>query len=227
MLGDAAIAMWWDMDRARREEFEHWHTHEHFPERLAIPGFLRGSRWASADGGDGFFVMYELDRHETLTSAAYLARLDQPTPWSTQLMPHHRNMVRSQCRVLETTGSGLSRHALTLRLSPAPEREDELRAFLRQVSRRFAAEAGGTAAHVLRTESPAIPVTTEQAIRGGRDAAADWIFIGNAYDDHVLQALRQADLADAELVEHGALPQVVQGHYVLSCAATPADLRRR
>ena len=226
MLGDAAIAMWWDMDRARREEFEDWHTHEHFRERLAIPGFLRGSRWASADGGDGFFVMYELDRYETLTSAAYLARLNQPTPWSTQLMPHHRNMVRSQCRVLETTGSGLSRHALTLRLSPAPNREDELREYIRQVSRRFAAGPGGTAAHVLRTESPAIPVTTEQAIRGGRDAAADWIFIGNAYDEHVLQALRAVELADAVLVERGALPAVVQGHYVLSCAATPADLRR-
>jgi hypothetical protein len=226
MLGDAAVAMWWDMDRARREEFEDWHTHEHFPERLAIPGFLRGSRWASADGGDGFFVMYELDRYETLTSAAYLERLNRPTPWSTQLMPHHRNMVRSQCRVLETAGIGLARHALTLRLSPAAGRADELRGFLRDVAHRFAVTPGASAAHVLRTESPALPVTTEQSIRGGRDAAADWIFIGNGYDARVLQTLRESDLADAALVEHGALPAVVQGHYVLSCAATPADLRR-
>jgi hypothetical protein len=226
MLGEAAVAMWWDMDRARREEFEDWHTHEHFPERLAIPGFLRGSRWASTDGGDGFFVMYELDRFETLTSAAYLARLNQPTPWSTQLMPHHRNMIRSQCRVLETTGIGLSRFALTLRLSPAAGRADQLREFLRQVARRFSVRPGASAAHVLRTESPAIPVTTEQAIRGGRDAAADWIFIGNGYDADVLQTLRRVDLDDAVLVEHGALPDVVQGHYVLSCAAIPADLRR-
>ena len=61
LLGSAAIAMWWDMAPAHRVEFEDWHSHEHFAERLGIPGFLRGSRWADAAGGNGFFVMYELD----------------------------------------------------------------------------------------------------------------------------------------------------------------------
>ena len=100
LLGEAAIAMWWDMDPNMREEFEHWHSHEHFPERLSIPGFLRGSRWVQADGGNGFFIMYELDAYTTLSSPHYLERLNQPTPWSTKLMPYHANMVRSQCRVL-------------------------------------------------------------------------------------------------------------------------------
>jgi len=223
MLGKAAIAMWWDMDPAWREEFEDWHTHEHFPERLGIAGFLRGSRWASADGGDGFFVMYELDRHETLASPEYLARLNQPTPWSAKLMPHHRNMVRSLCRVLDTRGAGLARFALTLRLSPAPGRDDELREYLVAACRRFAGP-GATAAHLLQTESPAIPVTTEQAIRGGRDAAADWIFIANGYDEQALHALRGTDADDDVLVEHGALPTIRQGHYELTCVVTPADL---
>ena len=226
MLGEAAIAMWWDMATAWREEFEDWHTHEHFAERLAIPGFLRGSRWASADGGEGFFVMYELDGYETLTSPAYLARLNQPTPWSARLMPHHRHMVRSQCRVLDATGSGLSRHALTLRLSPEPGRDTELREFLRQISGRFAAGRGGTAAHLLRTETPTIAVTTEQNIRGGRDAAADWIVIAIGYDDRAMRALRQGDLSDDVLVAHGARPEVRDGLYVISCAVTPADFGR-
>lgn len=58
--GRGALAMWWDIHPAIRAEFEDWHTHEHFPERLALPGFLRGSRWADADGGAGFFVLYEV-----------------------------------------------------------------------------------------------------------------------------------------------------------------------
>ena len=95
LLGRAAVAMWWDMAPAMRTEFEDWHSHEHFPERMGIPGFLRGSRWASAAGGEGFFVMYELDAYETLTSPHYLTRLNNPTPWSTKMMPHHRNMLRS------------------------------------------------------------------------------------------------------------------------------------
>jgi hypothetical protein len=98
LLGSAAIAMWWDIAPAQRIEFEDWHSHEHFPERLSIPGFLRGSRWSGSN--DGFFVMYELETYDTLTSPHYLERLNNPTPWSTRMMPHHRNMVRSQCRVV-------------------------------------------------------------------------------------------------------------------------------
>jgi hypothetical protein len=63
--------------------------------------------------------MYELEDYETLTSAGYLERLNNPTPWSTQMMPRHRDMVRSQCRLLHSNGGGIARHALTLRLSPA------------------------------------------------------------------------------------------------------------
>ena len=51
LLGQAALAMWWEVADEWRQEFEDWHTHEHFPERMGVPGFLRGSRWASADGG--------------------------------------------------------------------------------------------------------------------------------------------------------------------------------
>jgi hypothetical protein len=57
LRGEGALAMWWDMAPEMRAEFEHWHTHEHFPERLGIPGFLRAARWADVQG-DGFFVMY-------------------------------------------------------------------------------------------------------------------------------------------------------------------------
>ena len=88
--GRAAVAMWWNMAAERREEFEHWHSHEHFLERMGIKGFLRGSRWSSADGagnGEGFFVLYELEDYETLTSEGYLERLNNPTPWSTKMMP--------------------------------------------------------------------------------------------------------------------------------------------
>src|SRR4051794_26362165 len=118
LIGQAALAMWWNMAPDIRAEFEHWHTHEHFPERLGIPGFHRGSRWTNADGGQGIFVLYELDRHEVLASPEYLARLNAPTPWSTKLMPHHQDMVRTQNRVLYSRGSAIARAALTVRLAP-------------------------------------------------------------------------------------------------------------
>ena len=204
LLGKAAIAMWWDMAPDWRDEFEHWHSHEHFSERMGIPGFLRGSRWADAGGGESFFVMYELDRYETLTSTGYLERLNQPTPWSTKLMPQHRHMVRSQCHVLESVGGGLAGYALTVRLSPAAGQENELRQHLKMLAQELSARPGSTGAHLLQTQTPAIAATTEQKIRGGGDQAADWIYVVCGYAFHALEQLSRAALSPRALGAHGA-----------------------
>ncbi len=223
LLGRAAIAMWWDIAPERKSEFEDWHSHEHLPERLAIAGFRRGSRWAAADGGPGFFVLYELEDHETLTSPHYLERLNRPTPWSTQLMPHHRHMVRSQCRVVESFGAGTARFALTLRLSPETAQGEGLRAYLGERARAIAASAGTTAAHLLRTDAPLATITTEQRIRGGVDPAADWIFVVAGYDLTALQSLREAELDDGELARHGASGAIESGCYSLSHTCSHLD----
>ncbi len=178
MLGAAAVAMWWDVPPEVREEWEDWHSHEHMPERLAIPGFLRGSRWAS---GDSYFVLYEVDGFATLTGGPYLERLNDPTPWSRKMMPHHRNMVRSLCEVRASFGRGVAQVVATLRteiaadaLQPLPGRK------------------GLTAAHLLRSRPMAgMAQTIEQKIRGG-DAGAKWIALIGGYDaDAVAVACRE------------------------------------
>jgi hypothetical protein len=223
LLGNAALAMWWDMAPEVRADFEDWHSHEHFPERLGIPGFRRGSRWRSATGGDGFFILYELDAHETLSSPHYLARLNHPTPWSTRMMPHHRNMVRSQCRVLASSGSGVAAHALTVRLSPALGRADALRQGLVDMAATWAMRPGFTGAHLLRHEAPSIATTTEQKIRGN-DQFADWVYVVCGYGLDDLRSLLHTELAEASLQALGAVPGAVSDLYELSHSAVPADV---
>ena len=48
LLGSAALAMWWDIAPQVLADFEDWHSHEHFTERLGIPGFHRATRWRDA-----------------------------------------------------------------------------------------------------------------------------------------------------------------------------------
>ena len=108
LLGKAAVAMWWSIRPEQRAEFGDWHSHEHFPERMSIPGFRRGSRWTSTTDAEGFFVLYELEQYEVLTSKGYLDRLNAPTPWSSKMMPHHLDMVRSQCRIVASFGLSVS-----------------------------------------------------------------------------------------------------------------------
>jgi hypothetical protein len=64
---------------AMDEEFNAWYDHEHLPERLAIPGFRSARRWVS---GRTYLATYELDSLAVLSSAAYLARYQNQTPWS-------------------------------------------------------------------------------------------------------------------------------------------------
>ena len=224
LLGAAAVAMWWDIAPALRPEFEDWHSHEHFPERMSIPGFQRGSRWASDDGGEGFFVLYELEAYETLTSPPYLARLNDPTPWSTKMMPHHRNMVRSRCRILDSFGGGIARCILTIRVSPADGQAERLHHHLRKLLAKLPTLPGLTGGHLLRTETPSALVTTEETIRGG-DAAADWIVLVPGYDSEVLKQIETAELGATLLEQAGALPSSAASLYHLSYALTATDLR--
>jgi hypothetical protein len=216
MQGRAAIAMWCDIAPEARAELEDWHTHEHMPERLAIPGFRRGSRWVTADGGDGYFILYEAEALASITSGTYLERLNHPTPWSRKMMPHHRNMVRSLCEVRSTHGSGLACAMLTLRCSPQPGAEERLARWLsEELLPGLPARRGLAAAHLLaEARPPDMAPTAEQKLRGN-DASADWVVLVNGYRLDALAALARGELGEAALAGHGARAGAIAGIYAL------------
>ena len=44
MTGSAAMLLWYDIVPEQVTEHDEWHTREHFPERVGIPGFLCAQR---------------------------------------------------------------------------------------------------------------------------------------------------------------------------------------
>lgn len=219
LMGKAALAMWWNIDPQDRQEFEHWHSSEHFAERLGVPGFLRGTRWVSLSDEPDYFVMYELEGLDVLSSDHYRQRVDNPTPWSTRTMARFKNMVRSQCQVQGSQGGGISRAMLTLRFSPQAGQADALRAWIvQEVLPGLATKVGLTGAHLLENVAPAGPArqaTAEQKIRGG-DAAADWVLLVSGYDVQMATALAEEELNAQNLERHGAAPGQIAGVYQLS-----------
>ena len=226
MLGRAAVAMWWDIAPQMQAEFEDWHSHEHMPERLRIPGFLRGTRWIALSGEPSYFILYEAARLATITSGPYLERLNHPTPWSQKMMPHHRNMVRSLCRVRASFGGGLPHALATIRFSPARRSANAL-------SKWLAAEAlptlpqrkGLTGAHLLESRPLPGSPTAEQKIRGG-DATADWVLLLGGYDAGAVEAVLLSELAADALVAHGASPGSVGALFRPAYSLTSRDLPR-
>lgn len=224
LLGEAAVAMWWNVADDHLAEFHEWHSKEHLPERLGIAGFERGSRW-QREGGGQFFVMYELASCEVLVSKAYRERLDNPTRWSMTMMPLHRDMVRSQCRVVASHGRGVATFMNTIRLSPMAGRAGELDAFLSATLATTTERFGVTGAHLLRTQTPAAPPTREQQIRGA-DAVADWIVLVSGHNPAALKAVSTVALGSGSLMEHGAAEFQIDGPFRLVHTMVPQDVFR-
>jgi hypothetical protein len=226
MLGRAAIAMWWDISPEMKAEFEDWHSHEHMPERLRIPGFLRGTRWIALSGEPSYFILYEAARLATITGGAYLERLNNPTPWSRKMMPHHRNMVRSLCRVRATFGGGLAHALATIRFSPSPGSGRSIAKWLAaDMMPTLPQRQGLIGTHLLESQPMAgTPQTTEQKIRG-KDARADWVLLICGYDVEAVKAVVSNQLAPDALVEHGALPGAAEALYRAAYSLTSRDVR--
>ena len=101
LIGSAAMLLWFDIVPEHLNEHDEWITREHFPERTQIPGFLRAQRWvARSPTAPRNFISYEVRDIGVLTSAAYEARLNQPSERTRRMMPHFRGMVRQTLHML-------------------------------------------------------------------------------------------------------------------------------
>ncbi|MFZ1104867.1 MAG: hypothetical protein WAN86_18790 [Hyphomicrobiaceae bacterium] len=107
MKGDGFLAIWSDVPSEHETDYLHWLTREHTPERLAVEGFLGVCVYrALRRDVCRYFIHYRLATPAVLASAAYLDRLNAPTPWSQRVMPILGNFARGGGRVLAETGQG-------------------------------------------------------------------------------------------------------------------------
>lgn len=117
LLGDGFLVMWHDIVPDMQSEYTEWHTREHMPERLSIPGFLVGKRLMNHDlDRYRYGTIYTGRDVEVFRSPAYLARLNDPTPWSNRLQPAFRNFLRVACERVASAGRGDGGAVATTRL---------------------------------------------------------------------------------------------------------------
>jgi hypothetical protein len=203
LLGNAAMLLLFDIVQDAIPEHDEWHTHEHLPERLSIPGFVRGTRWVALNGQPRYFVMYEVEQLATLTSNAYLERLNNPSPWTSKMMPNYRGMTRGFCSVAGSFGSGMGHASILIRFSPAIESGSSLRKrLLQDILPQLPSRRGIGSLHLFEGALTP-PMTNEQRIRGA-DAGIDWALLVTGYDQDALASLMRVDLGDAQLEKHGA-----------------------
>ena len=203
LLGKAALVLSFDIEDEAIVDHDNWHSHEHFHERMSIPGFLRGSRWLALSGAPGYFVLYEVADIDTLASPAYLERLNNPSPWTARMMTHYRGMKRGLCRLVCSYGHGLGQVGMLLRFCSEPDKAGDLRDWLsRTLLPALPERAGLVSAHLLEAAAQAAP-TKEQGIRG-KDAGVDSVVLVTGYDLPSVELLAAHELAAGQLESRGA-----------------------
>lgn len=185
LAGTGAVAIWHDIAPEGREEFYAWHGEEHMPERVGIPGFRRGRRYVAVQGGPEFFNLYETDAPAVVTGADYLARLNDPTPWTKSAVRHFRNVARSLCEVAASVGGGQGGLIATFRYALPDAAVASHRARLaRDLVPGTAKERGIAGCHFLVADEAASAVETEEKkVRAEKNLVPRWIVLVESWDD--------------------------------------------
>ena len=187
LSGLGAVAIWHDIEPAARDEFHEWHNREHMPERVGIPGFHRGRRYAVIGSGPEYFNLYEADSLETLTGRDYLERLNAPTAWTQRVVPHFRNVARAICRVAFTHGVGSGGVMLTLRFALPDAAHDALLGALRtRLLPPLAYRKGIAGVHVgMADRAGSNSETAERKVRAAATQVPSWVVLieGNGVPD--------------------------------------------
>ena len=113
------VVIWNDIKEEMRDEFVQWHSIEHLPERVSIPGFISGQRWYGEDASPQYLTTYVTQNTEVLTSDAYIQRLNDPTPWTLKTVAAFCNTCRAAGEVIWEYGSkkGYGGHILAIRIT--------------------------------------------------------------------------------------------------------------
>ncbi len=155
LKGRGLLSLWNGVDPDRRAEYDLWHTREHVPERLAIPGMLRARRYHRGEGPlPEFLTLYELEDNAVLASAPYRKLLETPTPWSRSMRPSFRGFFRVGHLAVLSRGGGVGSALMATTFADVSTTEGAWDAIADHVLR----ETAASAVHVLQKDPAVAPV---------------------------------------------------------------------
>ena len=167
------LAIWNDCAPGRDADFEHWFQSEHLAERLGVPGFRRGRRHEAILGGPRYFVFYETDTPQVLTSAAYLDRVNNPTPLTVEMMSKvFRNMNRTVCSCVARHGDMRGSYAVTARFAQPQDH-----AILSNLIEDSLRDDGTACGEIWSAFGATTAISEEEKLRGGDRKIGDCLLV--------------------------------------------------
>jgi hypothetical protein len=218
LAGKGMLLTSMDVDPALEDDFNRWYDREHLEERVAIPGFLEARRYTAHRASPKYLCLYSTETFEVLDSPPYRTALANPTAWSKTTMARFKNMIRAVARVTVSHGNGRGAALGMVRLRPASDSKDGLRAALQD---RFdpATRDGVISMHLIESD-PGLSKPIGDDGASSSPGAGDWfVLIEGTHADAVSGLV--AAFADAAAFK----PAVIStGIYVLMWDLAKSDI---
>ncbi len=200
LLGKGLLAIWNDITDSAEAEFVRWHIREHIPERVALPGFLRGRRYVAHKGHPKYFNFYETETPQTLDSPVYRARLNAPTPWTQAVITEFRDTSRTICEVVLSLGAGEGAWIETIQIGAVSDAAAFSHGMVSTLMRDISGRDGIVGVHFLcGVEGQGNVSTAESNLRNRPDAKCEWILLVEAVENVFLEALHEEPCPDEAL----------------------------
>jgi len=118
LRGNAFMAIWHDVRPEAEHEYSLWHTREHMPERVGVPGFERGRRYVCLEPRE-IPVLHSLRGHDSrrLPIERYREHLNAPTLWTSRLQRTTSISSVPRVRRLQASGPESGERSPTIRLN--------------------------------------------------------------------------------------------------------------
>jgi hypothetical protein len=218
LAGKAMLLTSMDIDPADEAEFNRWYDREHLEERVAIDGFLEARRYVAQKGSPKYLCLYSTATFDVLDSAAYHAKLANPTDWSRKTMARFKNMIRAVARITISRGPGRGAALGIVRLRPAAGSEDKLRTALRDQLDPTKRD-GIISMHLLESD-PVLSRPIGDNPSTSNPGAGDWFVLIDGTDVNAVSPVIAARLVGS--TEGGAL--ISAGAYTLMWDLAKSDI---
>lgn len=110
------LAIWCEMSADDLANYRNWLTLEHIADRITSPGFLGMRLCTAVDNERAHFFLYATESPTVLKAPPYLHILNNPSPWTKQLMVKFGPFDRAAGERVLKIGRGFGSHLLVSRV---------------------------------------------------------------------------------------------------------------
>jgi hypothetical protein len=189
LAGKGMLLTSMDIDPSEEANFNRWYDYEHLEERVAIEGFLEARRYVAHAGSPKYLCLYSARTIDVLDSAAYRAKLDNPTDWSKRTMAQFKNMIRAVARITVSRGTGRGAKLGIVRYRPHAGQQDTLR---NQLKDRLTPDGDGIISMHLLESDAKLSGPTPEIPSAGKAGYGDWFVLIDGTDVSAITAMLAA-----------------------------------